>query len=201
MRNIGEACTAANRFHVHESVADAFAKKLAERMGGLKDGRGTDEDVKVGPLIDDDQRGKVAELVQDASGKGAEIVVGGNRVDGPGYFYEPTVLANVPQEARLLEEEIFGPVAPIATFSSDDEAIAAANNTIYGLVAYAYTTNLDRAFRVMEGLETGMVGLNQGMVSNASAPFGGVKQSGIGREGGAEGIEEYLNTKYVALKL
>jgi len=201
MRNIGEACTAANRFHVHESVAGAFAEKLAAKMGSLKIGRGTDPDVQVGPLIDDDQRGKVAELVQDASGKGAEIVVGGNRVDGPGYFYEPTVLANVPQEARLLEEEIFGPVAPIATFSSDDEAIAAANNTIYGLVAYAYTTNLDRAFRVMEGLETGMVGLNQGMVSNASAPFGGVKQSGIGREGGAEGIEEYLNTKYVALKL
>jgi succinate-semialdehyde dehydrogenase/glutarate-semialdehyde dehydrogenase len=201
MRNIGEACTAANRFHVHESVAQAFGEKLAAKMGSLKIGRGTDPDVNVGPLIDDDQRGKVAELVQDAADKGAEVAVGGNRVDGPGYFFEPTVLTNVPQEARLLEEEIFGPVAPIATFSSDEEAIAQANQTIYGLVAYAYTTNLDRAFRVMEGLETGMVGLNQGMVSNASAPFGGVKQSGIGREGGREGIEEYLNTKYVALKL
>jgi succinate-semialdehyde dehydrogenase/glutarate-semialdehyde dehydrogenase len=200
MRNIGEACTAANRFHVHESVADEFGRRLAERMGGLKVGRGTDEGVEVGPLIDDDQRGKVAELVQDATGKGAQVACGGNRLDGPGYFFEPTVLTDVPREARLLEEEIFGPVAPITTFRSDEEALDQANQTIYGLVAYAYTRDLDRALRVMEGLETGMVGINQGMVSNASAPFGGVKQSGFGREGGEEGIAEYLETKYVAIK-
>lgn len=201
MRNIGEACTAANRFHVHEAVADEFAEKLARRMGELKVGRGTEPDVKVGPLIDDDQRDKVAELVEDASGKGAKVLVGGERVDGAGYYYRPTVLSDVSEDARLLEEEIFGPVAPIKGFQSDDEAIAAANDTEYGLVAYVYTSNIKRAFRVVEGLQTGMVGLNQGMVSNAGAPFGGVKQSGFGREGGKEGIEEYLETKYVAMKL
>jgi succinate-semialdehyde dehydrogenase/glutarate-semialdehyde dehydrogenase len=201
MRNIGEACTAANRFHVHESVAEEFAEKFAARMGKLKVGPGTEDGVDVGPLIDDDQRGKVDELVQDAVGKGASVAVGGSKLDGAGYFYEPTVLADVPDSARLLKEEIFGPVAPIATFSDTDEAIAAANRTEYGLVAYFYTRDLDRAFKVMEGLQTGMVGINQGIVSNASAPFGGVKQSGFGREGGREGIEEYLETKYVALKL
>src|SRR4051794_11199081 len=201
MRNIGEACTAANRFHVHESVAAEFGDKLAAKMGELKVGRGTDPDVEVGPLIDDDQRGKVEELVNDASEKGAKVVVGGSRLNGSGYFFEPTVLTEVPREARLLEEEIFGPVAPIATFTTDDEALEAANRTVFGLVAYMYTRDLDRAFRVMEGLETGMVGLNQGLVSNASAPFGGVKQSGFGREGGREGIAEYLETKYVAMKL
>jgi succinate-semialdehyde dehydrogenase/glutarate-semialdehyde dehydrogenase len=201
MRNIGEACTAANRFHVHESVAAEFADRLAARMRALKVGRGTEDGVDVGPLIDDVQRGKVAELVDDATGKGAEVLVGGERVDGPGYFYAPTVLSQVPPDARLLEEEIFGPVAPIATFSDDEDALRQANRTQYGLVAYAYTRDLDRAFRVMEGLDTGMVGLNQGLVSNASAPFGGVKQSGFGREGGKEGIAEYLETKYVALKL
>src|SRR4051794_24309450 len=201
MRNIGEACTAANRFHVHEAVAEEFSEKLAAKMRELKVGRGTDPDVKVGPLIDDDQRGKVEELVTDAADKGAKVVVGGSRLNGSGYFFEPTVLTDVPREARLLEEEIFGPVAPIAAFSTDEEALAAANRTIYGLVAYAYTRDLDRAFRVMEGLETGMVGINQGLVSNASAPFGGVKQSGFGREGGKEGIAEYLETKYVALSL
>jgi succinate-semialdehyde dehydrogenase/glutarate-semialdehyde dehydrogenase len=201
MRNIGEACTAANRFHVHESVAAEFADRLAARMRDLRLGRGTEAGVDVGPLIDDVQRGKVAELVEDATEKGAEVLVGGSRVDGPGYFYEPTVLGSVPQDARLLAEEIFGPVAPVATFSSDEDALAQANRTIYGLVAYFYTRDLDRAFRVMEGLQTGMVGVNQGLVSNASAPFGGVKQSGFGREGGREGIGEYLETKYVALKL
>src|SRR3954467_1003261 len=201
MRNIGEACTAANRFHVHESVAAEFGDKLAAKMGELKVGRGTDPDVEVGPLIDDDQRGKVEELVNDASEKGAKVAVGGSRLNGSGYFFAPTVLTEVPPEARLLEEEIFGPVAPIATFTSDDEALEAANRTVFGLVAYMYTRDLDRAFRVMEGLETGMVGLNQGLVSNASAPFGGVKQSGFGREGGREGIAEYLETKYVAMKL
>jgi succinate-semialdehyde dehydrogenase/glutarate-semialdehyde dehydrogenase len=201
MRNVGEACTAANRFHVHESVADEFAERLAERLGKMKVGRGTEEDVEVGPLVDDSQRSKVAELVDDAVGKGAKVLIGGRALDGPGYFYEPTVIADVPGDARLLKEEIFGPVAPVRKFSSDDEAVAAANDTEFGLVAYMYTTNLDRALRVAERLETGMVGLNQGMVSNAGAPFGGVKQSGIGREGGFEGINEYLEVKYVAISV
>src|SRR3712207_695721 len=201
MRNIGEACTSANRFHVAEAVADEFAEKLARRMGDMKVGRGTEEDVKVGPLIDDDQRGKVAELVEDATSKGAKVLVGGEKVEGRGYFYAPTVLTDVPESARLLEEEIFGPVAPVRGFSSEEEAIKAANDTEYGLVAYVYTSNLKRAFRVIEGLETGMVGLNQGLVSNAGAPFGGVKQSGFGREGGKEGINEFLETKYVAMKV
>ena len=201
MRNIGEACTSANRFHVAGSVAGEFAEKLAQRMGKLQIGRGTEDGVDVGPLIDDDQRGKVAELVDDAVGKGATAIVGGSKVDGAGYFYEPTVLGNVPPDARLLKEEIFGPVAPVASFDSTEDAIAAANDTEYGLVAYVSTRDIKRALTVCEGLETGMIGLNQGMVSNAGAPFGGVKQSGIGREGGNEGIEEYLETKYVAVNL
>jgi succinate-semialdehyde dehydrogenase / glutarate-semialdehyde dehydrogenase len=201
MRNIGEACTAANRFHVAEAVADEFASRLAERMGSLKLGRGTEEGVQVGPLIDDSQRSKVAELVQDAVSKGARKVVGGRIPDGSGYFYEPTVLAEVPDDARVLREEIFGPVAPVKSFAAEEEAIRWANDTEYGLVAYVYTRDLGRAFRVIEGLETGMVGLNQGMVSNAAAPFGGVKHSGFGREGGPEGIQEYLETKYVALSV
>jgi succinate-semialdehyde dehydrogenase/glutarate-semialdehyde dehydrogenase len=201
MRNVGEACTAANRFHVHESLAEDFARRLAERMGALKVGRGTEPDVDVGPLIDEAQRSKVQELVDDAAARGARALIGGHRVDGRGYFFEPTVLLDVPDDARLLSEEIFGPVAPIATFSSDDDALAAANRTEYGLVAYVYTRDLARAFRVCEGIETGMVGLNQGVVSNAAAPFGGVKQSGFGREGGFEGIGEYLETKYVAMSV
>ncbi len=204
MRNVGEACTAANRFHVHESLADEFAARMAQRMGALKVGRGTEPDTDVGPLIDEAQRGKVAELVDDATARGAKVLVGGQRLSGPahpGYFFEPTVLAGVPDDARLLDEEIFGPVAPIATFSSDEQALAAANRTEYGLVAYVYTRDLERGFRICEGIETGMVGLNQGVVSNAAAPFGGVKQSGFGREGGFEGIGEYLETKYVAMSL
>jgi succinate-semialdehyde dehydrogenase/glutarate-semialdehyde dehydrogenase len=200
MRNIGEACTAANRFHVHASVADAFAQRLAERMGSLRSGRGSEDGTEVGPLINDDQRGKVRELVDDALQRGARCLTGGQADDGRGYFYPPTVLVDVPEDARMLREEIFGPVAPITTFERDDEAIAAANRTEYGLVAYVYTRDLDRAIRVIERLETGMVGLNQGMVSNAAAPFGGVKQSGFGREGGAEGIEEYLSVKYAAIR-
>jgi succinate-semialdehyde dehydrogenase / glutarate-semialdehyde dehydrogenase len=199
MRNVGEACTAANRFHVHESIAGEFAERLAERMRALKLGRGTEADIDVGPLIDEAQRTKVAELVDDAAGRGARVLLGGERVGERGYFYAPTVLADVPDDARLLAEEIFGPVAPVATFSSDEQAIAAANRTEYGLVAYVYTRDLDRAFAVCEAIETGMVGLNQGVVSNPAAPFGGVKQSGFGREGGFEGIGEYLETKYVAL--
>jgi succinate-semialdehyde dehydrogenase/glutarate-semialdehyde dehydrogenase len=201
MRNGGEACTSANRFHVADGVASEFAEKLAARMGAMKVGRGTEPDVKVGPLIDDTQRGKVAELVDDARERGAKVLVGGSRVDGAGYFYEPTVLADVPDDARLLGEEIFGPVAPVRAFASDDEAIAAANDTEYGLVAYVYTRDVNRAFKVIEGLDTGMIGLNQGMVSNAGAPFGGVKASGYGREGGPEGIQEYLETKYVAMSV
>jgi succinate-semialdehyde dehydrogenase/glutarate-semialdehyde dehydrogenase len=201
MRNGGEACTSANRFHVADAVRDEFTEKLASRIGEMKVGRGTEDGVKVGPLIDDDQRSKVAELVDDAVSKGAHAVVGGTRIDGAGYFYEPTVLADVPPEAKLLSEEIFGPVAPVVGFGSEDEAIEWANRTEYGLVAYVYTNDLKRALRVCERLETGMIGLNQGMVSNASAPFGGVKHSGFGREGGKEGINEYLETKYVAVNL
>jgi succinate-semialdehyde dehydrogenase/glutarate-semialdehyde dehydrogenase len=201
MRNIGEACTAANRFHVAGSVADEFTEKLAGRLGEMRVGRGTEEDVKVGPLIDDKQRSKVAELVEDARSHGASVVVGGKELDGAGYFYEPTVLGGVPSGARLLDEEIFGPVAPVVGFDDEDEAIAAANDTEFGLVSYVYTRDIKRAFRVVERLETGMVGLNQGMVSNAAAPFGGVKASGFGREGGPEGIQEYLEIKYVAMAM
>src|SRR4051812_20503984 len=184
MRNVGEACTAANRFHVAASVADEFASKLADKIGSMKVGRGTEEGVEVGPLIDDNQRGIVKRLVEDATSKGATAVVGGHEVDGRGYFFEPTVLSDVPPDAKLLKEEIFGPVAPVSSFESEEDAIAAANNTEYGLVAYVYTRDIKRALRVCEGLETGLVGLNQGMVSNPAAPFGGVKASGFGREGG-----------------
>ncbi len=201
MRNIGEACTSANRFHVAAPVAEEFAQKLAERMGAMKVARGTEEGAEVGPLIDDDQRGKVAELVDDAVGKGAKALTGGKKVDGAGYFYEPTVLSGITGDARLLKEEIFGPVAPVIPFDSEDEAIAAANDTEFGLVAYVFTSDLKRGIRVCESLETGMIGLNQGLVSNAGAPFGGVKQSGVGREGGDEGIDEYLETKYVAINM
>ncbi len=201
MRNVGEACTSANRFHVHESVAAKFAERLAGRMGGLKLGHGGQEGTDVGPLIDADQRSKVAELVEDAVAKGARCLTGGSALEGAGYFFEPTVLSDVPKDARLLREEIFGPVAPVTTFANEDEAVAAANDTEFGLVAYLFTSDLKRALRVCERLETGMIGLNQGMVSNAGAPFGGVKQSGVGREGGNEGIEEFLETKYVAVNL
>jgi succinate-semialdehyde dehydrogenase/glutarate-semialdehyde dehydrogenase len=201
MRNIGEACTAANRFHVADAVADQFAEKLAEKIGAMKVGRGTEDGVEVGPLIDGKQREKVSELVEDAVGRGARALVGGHSRDGAGYFYDPTVLADVPDDAELLKEEIFGPVAPVKGFTDEDEAVAAANDTEFGLVAYLYTNDIKRALRVVERLETGMVGLNQGMVSNPAAPFGGIKQSGFGREGGPEGIEEYLETKYVAVNL
>jgi len=199
MRNIGEACTAANRFHVAEGVAEEFARRLTERMRSLRVGRGTEPDNQVGPLIDAAARRKVVDLVDDAVQRGARTLTGGAALDGPGYFYPPTVLTDVPHDARLLREEIFGPVAPIAAFRTEAEAIAAANDTEYGLVSFVFTRDLQRAVRVCEGLQTGMVGLNQGMVSNASAPFGGVKQSGFGREGGHEGIHEYLNVKYVAV--
>jgi succinate-semialdehyde dehydrogenase/glutarate-semialdehyde dehydrogenase len=201
MRNMGEACTAANRFIVHSAVADEFAARLTERMGALVVGRGTEEGVDVGPLVDLPSQRKVGELVQDALETGAEVLTGGDRVGERGYFYAPTVLNGVRPGARLLKEEVFGPVAPIVTFADDAEGLRLANDTEYGLVAYAYTQDLNRALRVAEGLETGMVGLNAGIVSNPAAPFGGVKQSGFGREGGAEGIDEYLETKYVGIPL
>ncbi|MCW2830368.1 MAG: NAD-dependent succinate-semialdehyde dehydrogenase [Aeromicrobium sp.] len=201
MRNVGEACTAANRFIVHESVADEFSRKLTDKMAALSMGRGTDDDMDVGPLVEAKQRDKVAELVDDAVEKGARVLTGGSAPEGEGYYYPPTVLANVPSDARLVYEEIFGPVAPIFTFTDEAEALRMANDTEFGLVAYAFTRDHARVVRVYEGLETGMVGINQGIVSNPAAPFGGVKASGFGREGGAEGIEEYLETKYVGLAL
>jgi succinate-semialdehyde dehydrogenase/glutarate-semialdehyde dehydrogenase len=199
MRNIGEACTAANRFIVHESLAEEFSTRLAERMSSLRVGRGTDEGVQVGPLVEAKQRDKVRDLVDDALERGASAVCGGKAQEGPGYFYPPTVLTDVSPDARMYEEEIFGPVAPVYTFSDDERAVAMANDTEHGLVSYAYTSDLNRGLWVSEALEAGMVGLNQGMVSNVAAPFGGVKASGVGREGGFEGIEEFLETKYVAI--
>jgi succinate-semialdehyde dehydrogenase/glutarate-semialdehyde dehydrogenase len=201
MRNIGEACTAANRFIVHESVADEFGRRLADRMAALTIGDGIDDGVQVGPLVDGAAVKKVSELVADAVDAGARVLTGNRTMDGPGHFYAPTVLHQVPREARMFREEIFGPVAPITTFATDDEAIELANATEFGLVAYAFTKDLKRAVTVAERLESGMVGLNQGIVSNPAAPFGGIKASGLGREGGPEGIEEYLETKYVGLAL
>ncbi len=200
MRNGGEACTSANRFYVQRGAAREFATRLAARMGDLTVGRGTDKGVDVGPLINEKQRSKVADLVGDAVGKGAEALVGGTAGTGPGYFYPPTVLASVPADATLLREEIFGPVAPIVAFDDEAEAIAAANDTEYGLISYVFTRDLNRAIRVSEAITTGMVGVNQGVVSNPAAPFGGTKQSGYGREGGREGIEEYLEVKYIAIR-
>ena len=201
MSNIGEACTAANRFYIADSVYDAFVERFAKRMSKMKIGHGIEEGVEVGPLINEQQRERVDELVQDAVSRGATTVVGGQKINGNGYFYPPTVLSGVPEGARLLSEEIFGPVAPIKRFQNTKQVLRWANNTNYGLVAYVYTRDLNRALNVMEKLEYGMVGLNRGRVSNEAAPFGGIKQSGFGREGGYEGIEEYLETKYCAITL
>ncbi|HET6294583.1 MAG TPA: NAD-dependent succinate-semialdehyde dehydrogenase [Kribbella sp.] len=201
MRNGGEACTAANRIYVHSSVMTQFAAKLTERMAALKVGRGTEEGVEVGPLIDGKQRDKVKDLVDDAIAQGAQVLTGASIAEGNGYFYPPTVLADVPKTARLQKEEIFGPVAPLTAFEDEDEAVAMANDTEFGLVSYLFTQNLSRALRVSERLETGMIGLNQGIVSNPAAPFGGVKHSGLGREGGPIGIDEYLEVKYLAVSL
>jgi succinate-semialdehyde dehydrogenase/glutarate-semialdehyde dehydrogenase len=198
MRNLGEACTAANRFLVHEKVQDEFSKKLTARMKALKMGNGLDEGVAVGPLINPEGRDKVVSLVEDAVKKGAKVLTGGKVPDGKGYFYPPTVLVDVPNGAKMLEEEIFGPVAAIQSFHSEEEAIRRANDTIYGLVAYLYTRDLTRGMRVSEQLECGMVGLNRGLVSDPAAPFGGMKQSGIGREGAHEGMMEYLQTQYIS---
>jgi succinate-semialdehyde dehydrogenase/glutarate-semialdehyde dehydrogenase len=201
MRNNGESCVAANRFLVHESIADEFTRMLTDRMAGLPVGHGTQPDVVVGPLVNESQRATVADLVGDAVSRGARATTGGEPGEGDGYFYRPTVLADVPDDARILREEVFGPVAPVTTFADEDEAVTEANDTEYGLVGYVFTRDLDRAVRVGEALETGMVGINTGLVSNASAPFGGVKASGFGREGGDEGIAEYLDTKYLSLAL
>lgn len=199
MRNGGEACTAANRIYVHSSLMDEFATRLTERMSALTVGRGTEDGVDLGPLIDAKQRDKVKELVEDAVDRGARVLAGGTAAEGNGYFYPPTVLADVPKTARLQKEEIFGPVAPLTAFDTEDEAIAMANDTEFGLVSYLFTRDVNRALRVSERLESGMVGLNQGIVSNPAAPFGGVKHSGLGREGGSSGIDEYLEIKYVAV--
>ena len=199
MRNMGEACTAANRFLVHESVAEEFAEKLAARMGALTVGRGQDEGVDVGPLIEEKAVESVSQLVTDAVHDGARLLTGGTVPDGPGFFYPPTVLLGVPADSAINAEEIFGPVAPITTFETEDEAVARANDTEYGLASYVYTRDLSRTIRMAERLEYGMVGINTGLISNPAAPFGGVKASGFGREGGFEGIEEYLETTYVAL--
>ncbi|MGY1977675.1 NAD-dependent succinate-semialdehyde dehydrogenase [Nocardia gipuzkoensis] len=200
LRNGGEACTAANRFHVHESVLEEFSTKLVEAMASsVRLGPGADPDTTLGPLINEEQLNTVSELVDDAVAAGARVLIGGKAPAGPGWFYAATVLRDVPPQARILREEVFGPVAPIVGFRTEAEGLAAANDTEFGLVSYVYTRDLDRALRIAEGLESGMVGVNRGVISDPAAPFGGVKQSGFGREGGTEGIEEYLSTKYIAL--
>ncbi|NIL86804.1 Succinate-semialdehyde dehydrogenase [Rhodococcus fascians] len=199
MRNMGEACTAANRFFVHRSVAQRFSDILADRMGSLRVGAGASHGIEVGPLIDDAGRGKVQALVDDALARGARAVVGGAAPDGPGYFYPPTVLTDVDTESDLMSQEIFGPVAAIVPFDTEDEVVTLANDTEWGLVGYVFTQDIDRALRMGERLEVGMVGLNTGLVSNPAAPFGGVKQSGLGREGGKVGIDEFLEYKYFAI--
>jgi succinate-semialdehyde dehydrogenase / glutarate-semialdehyde dehydrogenase len=199
MRNMGEACTAANRFYVHEKVHDEFAKKLTAKMSGLKMGNGLDDGVMLGPLVNKDGLAKVVELVDDAVKKGAKVLTGGKAPGGPGFFYPATVLANVSNDAKMLNEEIFGPVASIQTFKSEDEVVTRANDTEYGLVAYLYTKDVGRGMRVSEKLEFGMIGLNRGLVSDPAAPFGGMKQSGIGREGAHEGLMEFLETQYVSV--
>jgi succinate-semialdehyde dehydrogenase/glutarate-semialdehyde dehydrogenase len=199
MRNMGEACTAANRFYVHEKVQDEFSKKLTAKMAGLKMGNGLDDGVALGPLVNAEGRDKVVELVEDALSKGAKILTGGKRPDGAGYFYPATVLSNVSNDAKMLNEEIFGPVASLQTFKDEAEVIKRANDTEYGLVAYLYTKDLGRGMRVSEKLDFGMIGLNRGLVSDPAAPFGGMKQSGIGREGAHEGLKEFLETQYISV--
>jgi succinate-semialdehyde dehydrogenase/glutarate-semialdehyde dehydrogenase len=201
MRNMGEACTAANRMYVQSSVIDEFGRRLAARMASLSVGRGTNDGVAVGPLIDKAALNKVETLVADAVGRGATVLTGGSAPGGDGFFYPPTVLTGVPRDAEMCDQEIFGPVAPLTAFETEAEAVAAANDTEYGLVSYVFTNDLRRALRVAEALESGMVGLNQGVVSNPAAPFGGIKQSGLGREGGLVGIDEFLETKYIGIAM
>ena len=201
MRNMGEACTAANRIYVQSSVIDEFGRRLASKMAELRVGPGTEHGVNVGPLIDAAALEKVETLVADAVSRGASVLTGGTAPGGDGFFYPPTVLTGVPRDAKMCDQEIFGPVAPLTPFDTEEEVIAAANDTEYGLVSYVFTNDLRRALRVAEALETGMVGLNQGVVSNPAAPFGGVKASGLGREGGSVGIDEFLETKYIGIKM
>lgn len=198
MRNGGEACTAANRLFVHSSIADEFSTKLAERIGSMKVGNGLEDGTEVGPLVDQESLDKVAALVDDAVSNGATVISGGAKIDGPGFFFDPTVITNVPENAEIRTTEIFGPVAPIVTFDTDEQAVALANETEYGLAGYLFSENINRALSMAEKLEVGMIGLNTGLVSNPAAPFGGVKMSGLGREGGRVGIDEYLELKYVA---
>ena len=199
MRNMGEACTAANRFYVHEDIHDEFVARLARAMAALKVGNGLEADVAVGPLVNADTRDKVEALVEDARSRGAQVVTGGCRLPPPGYFYAPTVLSQVPDEALCMREEIFGPVAPVQSFRDEGQLVSRANATEYGLVAYVYTRDLARGLALSERLEAGMVGLNRGIVSDPAAPFGGVKQSGLGREGAHEGMMEFLETQYVSV--
>ena len=199
MRNMGEACTAANRFLVQESVAQEFTRKFAKAMGALTTGRGTDPTTQVGPLIDGGARDDVHALVRAAVDAGATAITGGAPVGGPGYFYQPTVLGGVPNDAAILGQEIFGPVAPVTTFSTEEDAIRLANASEYGLASYLYSRDFNKLLRVAEQIEFGMVGFNAGVISNAAAPFGGVKQSGLGREGGTEGIAEYTTTQYIGI--
>jgi succinate-semialdehyde dehydrogenase / glutarate-semialdehyde dehydrogenase len=198
MRNDGQACTAANRFYVHRDVHDAFVDGLVARMAALTVGPGTDETTGCGPLINAAAVDKVDRLVRDAVDRGARVVLGGQPLDGPGSFYPPTVLVDVPADARVLHEEIFGPVAPVVRFDDDDEAVARANDTEAGLVGYLFTRDLARGLRLSEALDSGMVGLNRGLVSDPAAPFGGTKQSGLGREGSTDGLLEFCETQYVA---
>ena len=200
MRNMGEACTAANRLLVHEDVAEEFVTKLAARMSALTVGNGTREGVDVGPLVEAKARDSVEDFVKEAVDGGATVVVGGSRVDGPGYFFQPTLLTNVSPDARVIREEVFGPVAPVMTFAGEDEAVELANSTEYGLASYVFTENISRGLRIGDRIEFGLMGLNVGVISNAAAPFGGVKQSGIGREGGAEGIAEYTTLQYIGIE-
>ncbi len=200
MRNIGEACTAANRFYVHDKVHDQFAKKLADKMGAMKIGNGLEEGVEVGSLVNAETRDKVVELVADAVKRGAKVLTGGSIRNGPGYFYQPTVLVDVPEDARCFREEIFGPVAALARFSDEAEVAARCNSTEYGLVAYVFTRNLARGLAFSEKLDFGMIGLNRGIVSDPAAPFGGMKQSGIGREGAHHGIMEFLEPQYISVE-
>jgi succinate-semialdehyde dehydrogenase/glutarate-semialdehyde dehydrogenase len=199
MRNGGEACTAANRFYVERPVAEEFSRRLAQRMGELRVGPGLDEQTQVGPLVNEGAVDKVDELVRDAQDRGATTLVGGERPRREGFYYDPTVLFDVHPEAAILREEIFGPVAPVVAFDTEEEAIGLANDTEYGLVSYVFTSDLSRGLRVSEALESGMVGLNRGVVSDPAAPFGGTKQSGIGREGGHDGMLDYLESKYIAV--
>ncbi|RYG92830.1 NAD-dependent succinate-semialdehyde dehydrogenase [Loktanella sp. IMCC34160] len=198
MRNLGEACTAANRIYVHADIAEEFTRRLTERMSALKMGDGIDPSVDVGPLVNADTRDKVAEFVADAVAKGAKVECGGSTPNGTGFYYPPTVLSNVPEHAECVRDEIFGPVAAIQTFTDQEDVIRRANDTEYGLVAYVFSENFKRALQVCERLDYGMVGLNRGLVSDPAAPFGGTKQSGLGREGGHEGMLEFMETQYIS---